>query len=403
MTFRPSAVVFLLAIVGLTAAPARAWNFTGHMTVALIAYRQLDDAEKQQIATLLKSHPHYERLLLVDRPAEIDAGEWAFLRASIWPDLVRPADPGKGQLFKGPEITRYHRGGWHVVQLPWIPPADRAAMGPATRYAPRGEHLLEALPQNEKTLASAGASPQDRAVALAWIEHLIGDLHQPLHACSMFSPQYPQGDNVGSGRTVRTPGGEVVRLHVFWDGQMGTSDAYAAFDFLARSITTDPRYLRAALDRLSRGDTPADWAQESHELAIAFAHLNGRLLSMPTDEYVKNQPPPQQVPALPIGYAENARTVAEQRIAQAGLRLAATVKSALAAAAGSAPASSPASPSTASPSPTSLSPASPSSPSPSSSSPSSRVPSPASPSSPAPSSQPAGDPAISTPAPPAAN
>src|SRR5690349_9220075 len=105
------AVVCVCAILAF-AVPARAWNYTGHMTVALIAYRQLDQAQQAQIGKILKSHPHYKRFLLGDRPADVSEGEWAFLRAAIWPDWVRPAAPGTGDRFKGPEITRYHNGGW---------------------------------------------------------------------------------------------------------------------------------------------------------------------------------------------------------------------------------------------------------------------------------------------------
>jgi hypothetical protein len=33
-----------------------------------------------------------------------------------------------------------------------------------------------------------------RAVALAWLFHLVGDIHQPLHTTELFSVEYPNGD-----------------------------------------------------------------------------------------------------------------------------------------------------------------------------------------------------------------
>src|SRR5256885_1374953 len=95
---------------------ASAWNDTGHMTVALIAYRQLNDQQRQRVADILRKHPHYELYLSARRPPAASEDEWAFLRGATWSDFVRPARPGRGaasapsaevELFKGPEITRF--------------------------------------------------------------------------------------------------------------------------------------------------------------------------------------------------------------------------------------------------------------------------------------------------------
>ena len=79
----------LVACVGFPNA-ALAWNETGHMTVALIAYRQLSDSQKQKVAEILKAHPHYKLRLNADLPDGVNADEWAFLRAATWPDRNRP-------------------------------------------------------------------------------------------------------------------------------------------------------------------------------------------------------------------------------------------------------------------------------------------------------------------------
>src|SRR2546430_154627 len=90
-----------------------AWNATGHMTVALMAYRELSDAQKQQVTSILRSHPHYKLFLLEGAPQGVSPDEWAFLRASIWSDFVRPARPGSpGKKFKTAAVTRYNRALW---------------------------------------------------------------------------------------------------------------------------------------------------------------------------------------------------------------------------------------------------------------------------------------------------
>jgi hypothetical protein len=42
------------------------------------------------------------------------------------------------------------------------------------------------------------ATPEERAVYLSWLIHLIGDEHMPLHCCSLFASEYPAGDKGGT-------------------------------------------------------------------------------------------------------------------------------------------------------------------------------------------------------------
>src|SRR3569623_3145228 len=79
-------ICLALAIVLLASSTSRAWNHTGHMTVALIAYRRLPERERQALVQLLQSHPHYRRYLAAEKPPEARADEWSFLRAATWPD-----------------------------------------------------------------------------------------------------------------------------------------------------------------------------------------------------------------------------------------------------------------------------------------------------------------------------
>src|SRR4051794_38397343 len=104
---RKTLMIVLMAVLGLWPQVTLAWNNTGHMLVALVAYRQLDDAQKKEIAEILAHHPHYESFLIERTPEGVSKEEWAFLRAATWPDYVRPAYPGRPQ--KPPSITKYHQ------------------------------------------------------------------------------------------------------------------------------------------------------------------------------------------------------------------------------------------------------------------------------------------------------
>ena len=320
-------VLTLLAFCGLPR-PAFAWNSTGHMTIALIAWRQLEPAEREQVSTLLKAHPHYKLLLLPGKPADVGTDEWVFLHAAVWADLVRPARPGVAQLFKPPAITRYSRN-WHVCPMPWVAPVDRKSMNPATLPAPPDENAVQGLTQSYATLSRADAAPADRAVALTWIEHITGDIHQPLHACTQYSPAFPQGDHNGSAAAVRIAD-QVMPLHVVWDEALGTSDTYVELDFLANLITADPKLSPAKLGEASLTSRDyAGWARESLEYGAAVAHLNGRLKTASLVAWQKKEIATDEVPTVPPSYAGNVRDVAKQRFAQAGYRLAAQIKAAL--------------------------------------------------------------------------
>jgi hypothetical protein len=56
-------------------------------------------------------------------------------------------------------------------------------------------NILTALTDNEK-VAKTGADA-DKAVAVCWLMHLVGDIHQPLHAVSYYDDDHPKGDRGG--------------------------------------------------------------------------------------------------------------------------------------------------------------------------------------------------------------
>src|SRR4051812_5104589 len=274
-------ISFVLIAIIAFASSARAWNDTGHMTVALIAYRQLDDGQRAKVDAILKQHPHYQLYLSEHREQGVNEGEWAFMRASTWPDFVRPSRPGTpGELFKGPEITKFHQGPWHYVDIPWVAPFDRKMFNPTTLPSKQEPNVITALDLNAKALAAPDTKPDDRAVALAWIEHLVGDIHQPLHAVSMYSPMYPAGDKGATEQAIRA-GGPWMNLHAYWDDSAGNSDAYGAMAFLADEITSDPQLAPEKITEMTKDTTFDSWAQESHDWAGALVYLNGRLRSVP--------------------------------------------------------------------------------------------------------------------------
>lgn len=62
-------------------------------------------------------------------------------------------------------------------------------------------------------------SQSDQVYVLPWLLHLIGDIHQPLHAMQRFDRLRPNGDRGGNEIELRTG-----NLHAYWDSRIGSGD-----------------------------------------------------------------------------------------------------------------------------------------------------------------------------------
>jgi hypothetical protein len=324
------------ALLLLPQARALAWNSIGHMTVAKLAYEQMDDGLKARAVALLKAHPHYETFLIAARPEGVSEPEWAVLRAATWPDWVRSKHPGIE-----PDPTTFHRSPDHYINLPLIKPADKDQFDAERlrRELPK-DNVLAALERHAKVLASS-AEAKDKAVSLCWLLHLIGDIHQPLHCVGFFSKDFPMGDQGGNLVAVKI-GGEVRRLHTYWDDLMGQdppgdfdkrdnveyqTKAYERVKEAAERLH-DPQYGREKFaDQLGKKKF-TDWADESFQLAKEVGYRNGELECGVAPTYP--QPLPEQAPGAPADYDEQAQKVGRRRAALAGYRLADRLKELLA-------------------------------------------------------------------------
>ena len=326
---RPGTCLALAALLVLPCPPAFAWNSVGHMAVARLAYERLDDGRKARAVKLLQQHPHYDVFLAKNRPAGVDPGEWAFLRASTWPDWVRarkPVDP------RGEEVTRYNLPADHYVNEPYVLPADQALFaGRDLRPDPQKRTIVKALEQRSKELASPETSEQEKAVALCWLLHLIGDVHQPLHCTALFSAQFRGEDgDMGGNLFALKVGGQVTKLHLFWDNLPGLDPNYLV-DSPENAATVygrakeaaerlrDPRYGRDTFkeELTAHTDFPS-WVQEGRERAKAVVYRNGELKGTIIGT---NGSLPADAPDAPPEYETKAREEARRRVALAGYRL----------------------------------------------------------------------------------
>jgi hypothetical protein len=284
---------------------AQAWNATGHMTIAALAYRNLSPAARQSVDALLMSHPgmHPQKPGDVDWPKalaaapDFDPNLYRFMLASTWPDDIRRT----GNPYDHPE--------WHFVDYPLKPPSFpmESALAP-------GDNLLSAMHLSIQAVQDPKRTAEDRAAYLSWVIHLVGDVHQPLHCASLFTADYPRGDRGGNDFIVAGPRGGNVKLHAFWDDLLGTTRATFNILRIAGGIATTPGLQRDRLPELNGPATPEAWSLDSRTAAIKWAYLNGDLKGI-TPSAQGDAPP------LPPTYATDARKVARRCMALAGYRL----------------------------------------------------------------------------------
>jgi hypothetical protein len=282
----------LLAVL-LLAAPAPAWNGTGHRVIAAIAYDRLTGQARAQVDGLLRKHPDFATL----------SGREAFLAASVWPDTIksdsrfyddtRPNARPTPLLPGFPSMARHTN--WHYIDIPFSP--DGTPLKP-----PQSPNALEQLRRILKILGPADA---EAYYDLPWLIHIEGDVHQPLHCTSRFLKSQPDGDAGGNSVFVN-PG---RNLHALWDDIVGAETSDAFINRMAAGITADYVQQHGAHPRLARD--PKRWIDEGFQLAKSEVYTFG------TETGSREHPV-----ALPAGYEINARRVARVQLAVAGFRLA---------------------------------------------------------------------------------
>lgn len=307
--------IFLCALC-LPSANSFGWIGTGHKIVALVAWDDLTPKTKEAVTALLKQHPQYEKELMQDAPPdETDAekARTAFATSATWPDLVRNQN--------NPMHTLYSHPAWHYIDIPVVEDGVTANEKPADGPGPH--NIIEALKQVTAELKDPARKESDRAIDLSWVEHLIGDLHQPLHAASLFSKQFPNGDQGGNAEVVlRDPPypDSSTKLHLLWDSLPGDFQSEELDRYEAQGLRADPHYSRDSMkDLLTRTDI-MDWAKESHDLAADDAYLNGKLEVGVAHH--RGEGGGGQTPGVPPGYMAKAERVAMHQVTLAGYRLA---------------------------------------------------------------------------------
>jgi len=334
-----------IALLCLTPKRTFAWHEPGHMITALVAYEQLDSDTRKRIVDILKQHPRFGDLQtnMPNGLSDDDQQRWFFCQASIWPDLVRQQHDGK--IPSNPQVkTSYHREQWHFINFPFplfpagATAADRAALENSAKQnlnldptPPAQETLrmnvIQAIDFNAAVLKERTNTPADRAVAICWIIHTVGDIHRPLHATALFTqnifhpdPAHAEGDRGGNRVKFGTN-----NLHSLWDGAPGNNHSFS-------NVVARTRTLLQNNDLKGKGEAAAqntnlqDWANESFGFAKTQAYTEPIQNQILTADSQGVDPDHNPIVTLPAGYSDAASALSDQRVVEGGFRLAAKLR-----------------------------------------------------------------------------
>lgn len=251
MKSRRSMAALLFCLLALPA-PAQAWGPDAHRAAAVVMSSRLCPAAGEQLRQVLDG--------------------WPLEEAVVWPDRIRG------------EERWAHTRDWHYLNI-----ADGTPVVPG---APTdGGRILVVLREQRDRLSAPGTAPGERREALAFLLHLVVDLHQPLHV--------GRASDRG-GNTVRVEFDErEINLHQLWDGRLLRSTGLRTEDY-ARSL--EPLAVLGAADWAA--GTFEDWAEESRRLRPWVYDFDHR----------------RKVPRISQRYAATGRQLTALRLAQAGVR-----------------------------------------------------------------------------------
>ena len=275
---------------------AFAWGDEGHRIIAVIAYARLTPAARAKV----------DAILAADRDT-LTAPDFA--SRATWADRYRDSD----RLDK--KVHYLATRAWHFANVeidggtlgaachaPDLPSARPASRGPAD------DCVVHKVDEFAAELVDARTSAAEKRLALKFLMHFVGDLHQPLHVAD----HQDRGGNavpVFYG-AIQSPD----NLHSYWDTR------------LVEKLGRDPKKVGAALDARIAGEdasqwsagAPGLWAQETFAQARDVAYDFGG------ESFVTDANGAQTV-RLDATYDARALPVVREQLSKAGVRLAAVL------------------------------------------------------------------------------
>ena len=315
--------VLLAALLGVSStAPAFAWDYGGHEITALMAKNRLNAKANAAI-------------LAAAAALSIPGRTYNAVTLACWMDDLKKAElplPDHGLFYT-----------WHYIDL-GTEGGDPVPSSTPGDDNPYHGNVVQALKRAQVVLRG-GTDPyiKTQAEAIALVMHLVGDIHQPLHAATHYfqtAGGWWHHDAGGNNEYVRNgpPGDEHFSLHRFWDCAWRASFDNGAGDVVLdprfdHELTNDPVAVAALAQEIEHSPVSPpdlrprfdDWARESNHLARDFVYRE--LTATESKKFCR----------LGSGYVAHARVLSRQRLLLAGERLAALLNETVGASSPSSP------------------------------------------------------------------
>ena len=304
--FRIAGRFFVLGVMFFAfAVPMFAWDETGHKITAYIAWQRMTPEVREKVIKILLAASEDSQIATFympygSRTLDTRKREYFMLMAT-WADIIR--DKAFDTRFK-----KYHNGNWHYADTFWEWKDGKVVLIEGREDSGQAMKKLAEFSQ----LIRSTAPDAEKAVAIAWLEHLIGDIHQPLHNSAKVSDTSPKGDQGGNLFFLTpkdTPREKQENLHWYWDSIVGRYQPNATdqceadyLDPLAQEMMRLYPYEKEK-NKINNGKFEV-WAKESFDIATGEVYKGVNFSEMPSDKYKKK-----------------AFEIAQQRLALAGYRM----------------------------------------------------------------------------------
>ncbi len=298
--------IFFCSLILAAPKIAFAWHDNGHMIVAQVAYMKLTPEAKAKVDSLLVT-PQGKRPLIHlcagYYTAETCEKTYDPVTIAVWMDD-----------FRGDTLNDSYAS-WHYINFRPLfdGTPERSNVGPEP------ENILSRINWAINTLRQGTGRAQSDAEVLGFLYHLVGDVHQPLHATTRYTASRPDGDSGGNGFKVQMPpDARISNLHAFWDaagGAFGFASPKRPLDGAGkdriRALAEDmmKEYPAERISELSDLD-PHTWVVESNTLARTVVYKN----------IAENETPSK-------AYTDAAQKLSRKRLVTAGYRLAGVLNS----------------------------------------------------------------------------
>jgi hypothetical protein len=213
---------------------ATAWGPDGHTVIGVLAVEQIDPKALAELKVILGA-----------TDLETIGG------ACNWPDQYRETDEGSANT------SRYH-----YINIPRSQTKyDRQ------RDCPGNNCVTEQIKRFATELEDTRLDTERRKQAFSWVCHLVGDVHQPLHA--------GYRDDRGGNNVEIVFNKRPMNLHSFWDSGLISSKGFSQQELAEKLM---PK-CGAGTSSIWHFSEPDRWTEESHALVAKYSYPSGKKIS----------------------------------------------------------------------------------------------------------------------------